>query len=123
MKRQPFEVSTRMYRWSTTTAILFLTLANLPLLPFQPVQEAVKGNSLPVNRLSFDQPLWLAIVQKNQTTISDQQQPKPSQQDKNAEGKQKTTSPQQREKKVPVKDFVPSEKIKADKAVDFPADI
>jgi hypothetical protein len=98
-------------------------LVNLPLLPFQPVQETVKGNSLPVNRLSCDQPLWLAIVQKNQTTIPDQQQPKPSQQDKNSEGKQKTTPPEQREKKVPVKDFVPSEKIKADKAVDFPADI
>jgi hypothetical protein len=31
--------------------------------------------------------------------------------------------PPQKDKKPPPKDFVPSEKIDADKAVDFPADI
>jgi hypothetical protein len=123
MKLHLFEVSTKMYRWFTATAILYLTMVSLPLLPFQPLQEGVKGSSLQTYSWSSDQPVWLSIAQNNQKTIPDWKQSETSRQDKNSEGKQKTTSPQQREKKVPLKDFVPSEKIKADKAVDFPADI
>lgn len=112
-----------MYRWLTATAILFLTMVSLPLLPFEPLQEGVKGSSLQTHSWSSDQPERLSIAQNNQKTIPDRKQSDTPRQDKNSEGKQKTTSPQQREKKVPLKDFVPSEKIKADKAVDFPADI
>ena len=39
------------------------------------------------------------------------------------EGSEKSESESSREKDRPVKDFVPSEKIEPDKAVDFPVDI
>tara|TARA_Y100000031_G_scaffold102725_1_gene112596 strand:+ start:92 stop:433 length:342 start_codon:yes stop_codon:yes gene_type:complete len=39
------------------------------------------------------------------------------------EPKKKSTSPKSREKTAPRKPFVPSEKVKADQAVDFPYDI
>lgn len=42
---------------------------------------------------------------------------------KNAQGEQEEKPSQQTDKKKPPKDFQPTEKIDADKAVDFPADI
>jgi hypothetical protein len=40
-----------------------------------------------------------------------------------SKAKNGSTPPEPIEKSAPLKDFVPSEKIEADKAVDFPADI
>lgn len=42
---------------------------------------------------------------------------------KNSKADSKRTPSETDEKKAPLKEFVPSEKIEADKAVDFPADI
>lgn len=59
-----------------------------------------------------------------QTTAPDKKQSTPEKEDTTKErGQQDGEPPQQRDKKPPLKEFVPSEKINADKAVDFPADI
>jgi hypothetical protein len=76
-----------------------------------------------VHRHTNVQPAPVVIVLQDPAGTAEKQKSGPPAKNATTTEKQKTTSPEQREKKVPVKDFVPSEKIKADKAVDFPADI
>ena len=63
------------------------------------------------------------LVLQDQTSTRESQQSDRSQKETTETKKKKDTPPQQRDKKSSSKNFVPSEKIKADKAVDFPADI
>ena len=76
-----------------------------------------------VHRHTHVQPAPVLIVLEGPAGTTEKQQSGQSKKNATTTGKQKTTAPEQREKNVPVKDFVPSEKIRADKAVDFPADI
>jgi hypothetical protein len=76
-----------------------------------------------VHRYTNLQPAPVVIVLKEQAGTDQKQKSGAPEKNAAAEEEKKTTSQKQREKKAPVKDFVPSEKIKADKAVDFPADI
>lgn len=64
------------------------------------------------------------LVQRTQTTVPDKKEPPSATQDTaaGAEGKNKD-APRQKDTSPAPKDFVPSEKIDADKAVDFPVDI
>ena len=64
------------------------------------------------------------IAQRAQTTTPDRKEPAPAKQDATPQMTEQTRgAPEQSDKKSPPKNFVPSEKIDADKAVDFPADI
>jgi len=64
------------------------------------------------------------LAQADRTASPAAKESKPESKDgKSEETRQQGEPPQQKEKKPPPKDFVPSEKIDADKAVDFPADI
>ena len=69
------------------------------------------------------QPAPVLIVLEGPPGTTEKQKSGRSEKNATTTEKQKTTVPEQREKNVPVKDFVPTEKIRADKAVDFPADI
>lgn len=76
------------------------------------VSKSTSGQSAPV----------LLVLQDPKSTGEKQPSDGPQKETTETE-KKKYTSPQQEGKKPSSKDFVPSEKIKADKAVDFPADI
>ena len=84
------------------------------------------GYTLPgeqVHRHTNLQPVPVVIVLKEQEGTVQKQKSGSTEKNAAATEEKKTTPQKQRENKAPVKDFVPSEKIKADKAVDFPADI
>jgi hypothetical protein len=76
------------------------------------VPKSTSGQSAPV----------LLVLQDPKSTGGKQQYDGPQKETTDTK-KKKHTSPQQEGKKSSLRDFVPSEKIKADKAVDFPADI
>ena len=76
-----------------------------------------------VHQHTYVQPAPVLIVLEDPAGTSEKQKSGRAEKSSTTTEKQQTTAPQQGEKKVPVKDFVPSEKIDADKAVDFPADI
>jgi hypothetical protein len=64
------------------------------------------------------------IAQANTTAAPDKKAPDPQKKDgRSDEPRQPEAPPGQNDKKPPPRDFVPSEKIDADKAVDFPVDI
>ncbi len=64
------------------------------------------------------------LAQRAQTTIPDRKEPASGKKDAASQTTEQTTgAPEQKDKKSPPKNFVPSEQIDADKAVDFPADI
>ena len=73
------------------------------------------------NQSSQSAPVLLVLQDPKST--GEKQQSDQSQKETTETKKKNYTSPQQEGKKPSTKDFVPSEKIKADKAVDFPADI
>jgi hypothetical protein len=76
-----------------------------------------------VHQHTHVQPAPVLIVLEGPPDTTEKQKSGRSEKNATTTEKQKTTVPEQREKNVPVKDFVPTEKIRADKAVDFPADI
>jgi hypothetical protein len=108
---------------------LLILSFNSMILPPTVFQMAPPGNRVDalqreqVHQHTKVQPAPVVIVLENQTGTAEKQQSGRPEKSSTTTGKQKTTSPEQGEKKVPVKDFVPTEKIDADKAVDFPADI
>jgi len=99
------------------------------ILPPNAFQVASLGNRVyalqreQVHKHTYLKPDPVLIVLKDPAGTTEKQQSGRSEKNTTTTVKQKTTSPEQRKKKVPAKNFVPSEKIKADKAVDFPADI
>ena len=114
----------------TISYITLLILSfNSMIVPPTVFQMAPLGNRVSalqreqVHQHTNVQPAPVVIVLQDPAGTAEKQKSGPPEKNATTTGKQKPTSPQQREKKVPVKDFVPSEKIKADKAVDFPADI
>jgi len=64
------------------------------------------------------------LAQRAQTTIPKRKEQASGKKDAASQTTEQTTeAPEQKDKKSPPKNFVPSEKIDADNAVDFPADI
>ena len=64
------------------------------------------------------------LAQRAQTTTPDRKEPAPEKQDAKPQAAEQNKEVSQQKDKTPApKDFVPSEKIDADHAVDFPADI
>ena len=108
--------------------IVFLFFSAV-IFPLHLMQTTDAGNKeldfqeevIPKNTSGQSAPLLLALQDPKST--GEKQQSDQSQKETTEIKKKKYTSPQQEGKKQSSKDFVPSEKIKADKAVDFPADI
>lgn len=65
----------------------------------------------------------MPALKDNGTQIPETIESDHSMKQENSKATNESTSSQPVEKSVPLKEFVPSEKIEADKAVDFPADI
>ena len=109
--------------------VLLLLSFHLMVLPPRIVQTVDGGNRRyaiqgeQFNAYTSGQSVPVLIVLQDQSSVAEKQKPAPSKKEAPAAEKKKATSPQQTQKKTPSKGFVPSEKIKADKAVDFPADI
>lgn len=109
-----------------TIIILVLLLVNFsqtgPLGGNDKVQEqgAKRGSDL---TLSYAQSGTMIIALNSRTEASEQEQPDDDEEDKQKKTEKENDSPERDEKKPPLKDFEPSEKIDAEKAVDFPADI
>jgi hypothetical protein len=109
-----------------TGVFLCFSVMILPFNLFQVAKPANREFTLQrkhVHEYTSIQSAPVLLVLKDQTATTEKQQSGPSEEDAAAPEKEKDTSPQQGKKKTPLKGFVPSEKIKADKAVDFPADI
>jgi len=110
----------------TVLLVLSFNLMVLPPNIFQMTDAPDRGYALQGKQLckhTSPQSAPVLIVLQDQSSTTEKQKSAPSGEDPAATGKKKDPSPQQTKKKAPPKSFVPSEKIKADKAVDFPADI
>jgi len=111
---------------SMTLLILGFSFMILPPTVFQ---RAPLGNGEyalqreQVHQHAQVQPAPVLIVLEGPAGTSEKKKSGRSEETSTTAEKEKTTTPQQGEKNGPLKDFVPSEKIDADKAVDFPADI
>ena len=69
------------------------------------------------------QSVSLSTQKNNGTKIPDTKESDRLTEHKKSKAKNERTPSKPVEKRVPLSEFVPSEKIEADKAVDFPADI
>ena len=115
-----------MHTFYLTGILLYCSVLMLPLNPFQTTEMGYGEFSLPgehVQKHTDLQSVPVLIALKNQEDVTGKQKSGRSEKSTTETGKKKNTSPKQNKKKGTSKDFVPSEKIKADKAVDFPADI
>jgi len=91
-----------------------------------PVVEEMKGRGIireAANHVLYAQPVAEPSAKDDEAKKSEKEDRDPSTERKNSNTKHKRTSPESIKKSGPLKDFVPSEKIEADQAVDFPADI
>ena len=110
------------------TVILAFTI-QLLLLPLNdPLTTSVENRAHNLQGETFYKPISVQsapvlLALQDPKSTGEKQQSDQSQKETTETKKKKYTSPQQEGKKQSSKDFVPSEKIKADKAVDFPADI
>jgi len=113
--------------WYTITILSVICCTYLPVTPLRAGNDAVKGHSIECETgfILPDVPHRSCLLaQAGKATAPEKKESGPDKEDrKPEEGKQPGEPPQQKDKKPPLKDFVPSEKIDADKAVDFPADI
>ena len=110
----------------TVLLILSFHLMVLPPNSFQMTEVKNWGYALQrkhVHEYTSLQSAPVLLVLKDQTATTEKQQSGPSEKDPAVPEMKQDTPPQQSKKKAPSKGFVPSEKIKADKAVDFPSDI
>jgi hypothetical protein len=110
------------------TVLLAFTI-QLVLLPLNPaLTTSVENRVHDLEGDSFHKQVSVQsnpvlLVLQDQTSSREKQQSDQSQKETTETKKKQYTPPQKKDKKSSSKDFVPSEKIKADKAVDFPADI
>lgn len=92
-----------------------------PLAPLGSSGNTVPGGWLHQKTPFHPAPVLLAL--KDPAGSSQKEEPGSPAGNTTTTVKQQPGAPERGEKKVPRQNFVPSEKIKADKAVDFPADI
>ena len=109
--------------------VLLAFIFQLLLLPFNaPLATSVENRAHNSQGETFYKPISVQsapvlLALQDPKSTGEKQQSDRSKEETTETKKKKYTSPQQEGKKPSTKDLVPSEKIKADKAVDFPADI
>ena len=114
-----------MNMWSEIIILIPIYLLSLPLAHAQ-VMNDMKGHGIKreiAYNVLYAQSALMPTVKNNGTKISETKESDRSRKQENSKAKNESTPPETIEKSAPLKDFVPSEKIEADKAVDFPADI
>ena len=102
-----------------------ICLLSLPLVHTQGVND-MKGHGMreeTVHHVMVAQSGSMSTVKNNGRKIPETKESDRSTEHKNSKAKDESTPSKPIKKSVPLKEFVPSEKIEADKAVDFPADI
>jgi hypothetical protein len=105
-----------------TETVFLLYLVTFSLVPFYPAKGySIHKEGMP-NSLCA-QSVSIILAQYNQKDSSRPKQSGRSTEEKESGKEQKSTSPGKSKKTAPLKDFEPSEKIEAEKAVDFPVDI
>lgn len=108
-----------MNMWYEIIILIPIYLLSLPLAHAQVVND-MKGHGMTILYAQSDS---MPTVKNNGTKNPETKESNRSMKQENSKAKNGSTSPEPIEKSAPLKDFVPSEKIEADKAVDFPADI
>lgn len=108
-----------MNMWYEIIILIPIYLLSLPLAYAQAVND-MKGHGM---KILYAQSGSMPTVKNNGTKIPETKESDRSRKQENSKAKNESTPPETIEKSAPLKDFVPSEKIEADKAVDFPADI
>ena len=110
--------------WYEIIILISVYLLSLPLAHAQ-VTNDMKGHG--IKRESAHNVLAQSAskptAKNNETKIPEAKEFNHSVEQSKSKAKNGSTPPEPIEKSAPLKDFVPSEKIEADKAVDFPADI
>ena len=112
--------------WHKMIVFLFFSVIIFPLHLLQTADAGSKELDFQkevVPKSTSGQSAPLLLVLQDPKSEGEKQQSDQSQKETTETKKKKYTPPQQEGKKPSSKDFVPSEKIKTDKAVDFPADI
>lgn len=100
-------------------------LLSLPLAHAQAV-NGMKEHGMQrktAHNVLYAQSRPMLTANNNGTKIHETEESNRSRKQEKSKAKNESAPPEQIEKSAPLKDFVPSEKIEADKAVDFPADI
>ena len=105
--------------------LIFMCVSSLPL------SYTRVGTDMKVDDKRIDIPHRTLVFQSRSipatndhgTRIPETKESNHSMEKENSKATSENTTSQPAEKPVPLKEFVPSEKIEADKAVDFPADI
>ncbi|MDR4508180.1 MAG: hypothetical protein MRJ65_08090 [Candidatus Brocadiaceae bacterium] len=112
--------------WYIKILIIPLYLASSQIFHFPVANGILTGHSVtrecPQKQL-YAQSAPVLIAQNNRANASGQEQSDRSSEDKESEIKQENNEPEENRENHPQKDFVPSEQIEAEKAVDFPTDI
>jgi len=99
-----------------STLVVQLTMVNNVL-------EENSGKDKAVHQVGYAHLVSTAIAQVRETGTSPPKKSERATEEKKTQKMQKDTPAQPKKKTTPLDDFVPSEKIDADNAVDFPADI
>ena len=108
-----------MNLWYEIIILIPIYLLSLPLAYAQAVND-MKGHGM---KILYAQSGSMPTVKNNGTKIPETKESDRAMEQENSKATNESTLPETIEKSAPLKDFVPSEKIEADKAVDFPADI
>jgi len=108
--------------WYKTKKVLFLSLVSFSLISFYPARGySIHKEDVP-NALCA-QSGWSILAQYDQKNTPRPKQSDRSTAEKESGKEQKSTSSNKSKKTAPLKEFESSEKIEAEKAVDFPVDI
>jgi len=108
-----------MNMWYEIIILIPIYLLSLPLAHTQVVND-MKGHAMTILYAQSDS---MPTVKNNGAKNPGTKESNRSRKQEKSKAKNGSTPPETIEKSAPLKDFVPSEKIEADKAVDFPADI
>jgi hypothetical protein len=103
--------------------LLFILLSGFPLETVEPMDELYGDKRPGAKGVSFLQSLEMPAEKKNTKVFSEAKKGDVSSKDEKSKSKPKSTQRKQAGKSTPPKNFVPSEKIRVDKAVDFPVGI
>ena len=108
-----------MNMWYEIIILIPIYLLSLPLAHAQVVND-VKGHGM---KILYAQSDSMPTAKNNGTKNPETKESNRSRKQEKSKAKNESVPPEPIEKSAPLKDFVPSEKIEADKTVDFPADI
>jgi hypothetical protein len=103
-------------------ACVVCTLVAHPKMVNHAVREH-SGTQKVMHQAGYVQLVSTAVAQERNAGTSPPKKSERAAEEKKSEKMQKTTPAQPKKKSAPAKDFVPTEKIRTDNAVDFPVDI